>query len=250
MGFHCVRAVNPHTCLGMGHPGVKSLGSSERETRTAGHRQRCSESRYFSPATAQFYGDFELQKNYAQMRVTGIEKVGDREAYVIRTVPLAAARRGSTSVRRRACSSVPSSGRRRRSVFSPRKPIMRTIARWTGVKLPFLTRTARPNSIFTVKWDEIRHNVPLDDALPTANSSDLGFRTPIFGVRHRCRWCGNIAKPFFQCANSVAKPLSKLGKPPGAEDQQSDPQDDQQVQRLKESFDHGTLLVSSVRATN
>ncbi len=32
-----------------------------------------------------------------------------------------------------------------------------------GVKLAFRTRTARPNSILTVKWDGIRHNVPLDD---------------------------------------------------------------------------------------
>lgn len=28
----------------------------------------------------------------------------------------------------------------------------------------FRTRTARPNSIVMVKWDGIRHNVPLDDA--------------------------------------------------------------------------------------
>ncbi len=53
----------------------------------------------------------------------------------------------------------------------------------------------------------------------------------------------NFTKSFFECSNSVADTLSKLRKLSGAEHEQSDCEDDQQVQGLKESFKHVTLLV-------
>ena len=33
-----------------------------------------------------------------------------------------------------------------------------------GIKLPFTIRRSRPDFSFTYKFDEIKHNVPIDDA--------------------------------------------------------------------------------------
>src|SRR6266849_3302666 len=54
----------------------------------------------------------------------------------------------------------------------------------------------------------------------------------------------NFTKPFFERSNSVPDALSKLRKLSGTEHKQSDREDDQQVQRLKDSFKHVTLLVT------
>jgi photosynthetic reaction center cytochrome c subunit len=113
---------------------------------------------------AQFYGDFELRRNYAQMKVVGIERVGDREVYLIRAVPAAG------SVERLYFDT--QTGLLMRSVllietplgFDPTQTDYEDYREVDGVKLAFRTRTARPNSIVTVKWDEVKHNVPLDDA--------------------------------------------------------------------------------------
>jgi len=54
----------------------------------------------------------------------------------------------------------------------------------------------------------------------------------------------NFTKPFFECSNSVPDTLPKLRELSRTEHEQSDREDDQQVQRLKESFKHVLLLVT------
>ena len=54
----------------------------------------------------------------------------------------------------------------------------------------------------------------------------------------------NFTEPFFECSNSVPDTLSKLRELSGTEHEQSDREDDQQVQRLKEPFKHVLLLVT------
>jgi hypothetical protein len=54
----------------------------------------------------------------------------------------------------------------------------------------------------------------------------------------------NFTKPFFEGSNSVPDTLSKLRELSGTEHEQSDREDDQQVQRLKEPFKHVLLLVT------
>ena len=78
-----------------------------------------------------------------------------------------------------------------------------------------------------------------------AASVSASYFALAFGITRRSGGIRmNFTKPFFECSNSVPDTLSKLRELSGTEHEQSDREDDQQVQRLKEPFKHVLLLVT------
>jgi hypothetical protein len=111
-----------------------------------------------------FYGDFDLKQLYSSFRVRGIEKVGDRDAYVVMaSVPNDVPERLYFDTQtgllvRRVQYNDSALGR------SPLQTDYEDYREVDGIKRAFVQRQARPDFVFVIKWDSIKHNVPVDDA--------------------------------------------------------------------------------------
>jgi photosynthetic reaction center cytochrome c subunit len=111
-----------------------------------------------------FYGDFDLKQAYSGFRVRGIEKVGDRDAYlVIASAP--------NDVPERLYFDTQTGLLLRRVQYTDsalgRFPLQIDYEDYRevdGIKRAFVQRQARPDFVIVVKWDSIKHNVPVDDA--------------------------------------------------------------------------------------
>lgn len=113
---------------------------------------------------AQFYGDFDLKKLYANLRVVGSEKIGDRDAYIIRATPEGDAperlffdKETGLLVRRVQFNVTPLGNVPLQTDYEDYRDV-------DGIKRPFAQRQARPDFIFVIRWNEIKNNVPVDDA--------------------------------------------------------------------------------------
>lgn len=113
---------------------------------------------------ADFYRPLDLQKTYSKLTVTGTDKVGDRDAYVVE-----AALPGGDSDKlffdAQSGLLVKSIGQE----HTPQGALTVTIAlgdyRDTdGVKMPFTIHQSNPQNEFDIKFTEVHHNVPFDDA--------------------------------------------------------------------------------------
>jgi photosynthetic reaction center cytochrome c subunit len=115
--------------------------------------------------SADFTRDFDLSKNFTQMKVTGTEEIGDRNSYVIRAKPADSA--GSVKLYVDA-----ESGLLLRMVEFEDTPLgdiptqtdfsdYRTV---NGVQVPFAVRVARPGNVTTTHYAEIQFNttIPAD----------------------------------------------------------------------------------------
>lgn len=120
--------------------------------------------------------DFKLKDQYSEMRVTGREKIDDREVFVVEALPV-----GTQS-------GLPATGRRteklyfdaqsglllRRTVFTPialgldpEQTDFKDYTEVDGIKLPFtIIVSYLDDSHFgtTRKYNEVKHNLPIDDA--------------------------------------------------------------------------------------
>ncbi len=112
--------------------------------------------------SADFTRDFDLSKNFTQMKVTGTEKIGDRNSYVIRAKPAD----GGGSVRLYVDAE---SGLLSRMVELEETPLgdiptqtdfsdYRTI---DGVQVPFTVRIARPGNVTAIHYTEIQFNTAI-----------------------------------------------------------------------------------------
>ena len=122
--------------------------------------------------SADFTRDFDLSKNFTQMKVIGAEKIGDRNNYVIRAKPADGG--GSVNLYVDA-----ESGLLSRMVELEDTPLgdlptqtdfsdYRTV---DGVQVPFTVRIARPGNVTTTHYAEIKFNaaIPAEKfAKPTA----------------------------------------------------------------------------------
>ncbi len=111
-----------------------------------------------------FYNDFDLKQVYSGFRVRGIEKVGDRDTYlVMASAPNDAPERlyfdtQTGLLLRRVQYNDSALGR------SPLQTDYEDYREVDGIKRAFVLRQARPDFVFVIKWDSIKHNVPVDDA--------------------------------------------------------------------------------------
>ncbi|HKP85490.1 MAG TPA: outer membrane lipoprotein-sorting protein [Blastocatellia bacterium] len=113
---------------------------------------------------AEFYRDIKLKQLYPKMEVKGIEKVGDRDAYVIEATPAEGGpekmyfdTQTGLLVRADIDAITP------QGTF-PTKVLTEDYREVDGIKVPFTLRQSNSVSDFTIKFTEIKHNVPIDDA--------------------------------------------------------------------------------------
>ena len=114
---------------------------------------------------AQFFLDTEVKKRYPRRFTAGKEMAGDEEAYVIRAG-------GPGTISEKLYFSA-KSGLLLRRVVMTRTASGRFIEQTDysdyrevdGVKLPFTVARIEVNARYTEKYSEIKHNVPVDDAV-------------------------------------------------------------------------------------
>jgi zinc protease len=113
---------------------------------------------------ADFYHPLDLKKIYAKMTVTGLEKVGDRDAYVVEATP-ASGNPDKLYFDAQNWLLVRSVNNRHTAdgvaVFQAEVEDYRDV---DGVKLPFTVRQTSAESSFTITFTEVRHNVELADS--------------------------------------------------------------------------------------
>jgi hypothetical protein len=113
---------------------------------------------------AEFYKDIKLKQLYPKMTLTGKEKVGEREAYVIEATPADGKpekmyfdTQTGLLVRVDNDRESPQGAAHVETYFEDYKET-------GGVKTPFTVKIVRPEISFTLKTTEIKQNVPIDDA--------------------------------------------------------------------------------------
>ena len=132
-----------------------------------GNRDKQSEELMQTKLTNNFYRDINLDKLYAKMELKGIEKLGDKDVYVIVGTP----------------ENLPSetfyfdakSGlllRQDSTIISPEgkvptKTFFEDMREVDGVKIPFVIRSALPQFEIVVTVTEVKNNVPVKDAMFT-----------------------------------------------------------------------------------
>jgi hypothetical protein len=113
---------------------------------------------------ADFYRPLDLQKIYSKLTVTGTDKAGDRDVYVVE----AASGQGDPDK----LFFDKQSGLLVRSTLTQHTPqgavtIQEELSDYRdtdGVKMPFSIRQSTPQVEFTIKVSEVHHNVQFDDA--------------------------------------------------------------------------------------
>jgi hypothetical protein len=113
---------------------------------------------------AEFYADIKYKEMYSKMTVKGKEKVGDKEAYVVEAMP--------TEGSPQKIYFDTQTGyiiRTDREVESPQGKMaveiyLEDYKEVDGIKMPFTVRQITPAISFTIKIEEVKHNVPVDDA--------------------------------------------------------------------------------------
>jgi hypothetical protein len=122
----------------------------------------------FAVADFKFNADFNreirVRELYKKLSVTGKEKIGNREAYVVEAIPLEGAAEklyfdSQTGLLiRRAADEVTAFG------TIPDYTDMEDYKEVDGIKLPFTVRRSSQWSNATLKVTEVKHNVAIEDA--------------------------------------------------------------------------------------
>ena len=113
---------------------------------------------------AQLAGEFDLKKRYARLQAVGQDKIGDREAWVMFGRP-------QGDLAERLWFDKETGLLLRRVQFTDSQlgnlPIQDDYDDYrevNGVRVPFVIRRSRPEGMYTLKWSEIKYNVPVDEA--------------------------------------------------------------------------------------
>ncbi|MGH9935080.1 MAG: photosynthetic reaction center cytochrome c subunit family protein [Blastocatellia bacterium] len=150
----------PHGTNQMGFDGA--IGWTKTPER--GLREERGEPLDLRKSEAEFYKELKLKERYSKLTLLGLAQLDNREAYVIEAAPprgqpekLYFDRQSGLLVR---VDIVPNLGQEKMQMhiyFEDYRAV-------DGVKLPFAIRRARPGFTWTYQFDEIKLNVPLDDA--------------------------------------------------------------------------------------
>jgi hypothetical protein len=112
---------------------------------------------------ADLYRDIKLKEIYPKMAVTGKDKVADRDAYVIEaTSPDAGSAKlyfdAQNGLLVRTDSNNYAAGEE-----VPTQTFLEDYKEFDGLKFPTTIRQTNPNISFTMKFNEVKSNVPVDD---------------------------------------------------------------------------------------
>ena len=112
----------------------------------------------------QFHGALKMKELYKSMSVKGKEKVGSAEAYVVEAIPAEGSpvkmyfdTTSGLLVRRESEQESPQGK-------MPTELLLEDYRAVDGVKMPFVVKTNTPAMAFTIKLEEVKHNVAIDDA--------------------------------------------------------------------------------------
>ena len=114
---------------------------------------------------AEFYRELKLKDLYSKMAVAGKASVGNGQAYIVdATLPDGSLEKfyfdvqSGLLVRDDSPVVIPDEGQ------TTQESLLEDYRDVDGLKLPFTIRRARPDGDSTIKFTEIRNNVPIDDA--------------------------------------------------------------------------------------
>lgn len=117
--------------------------------------------------SADFYRDINLDKLYGKLDVTGTEKVGDRDAYVVVATPTGLEpetfyfdTQTGLLLRTDATAVSPEGSQKTKTFFEDYREV-------DGVKIPFKLRSQLPQFELVMTFTEAKANVPVDDKIFT-----------------------------------------------------------------------------------
>ena len=112
---------------------------------------------------ADFYHQLDLRTLYSKLAVTGVEKMGDREAYIMEAShPGADPDKLYFDTRTALVLRIFSKHHTADGVTAIQED-MEDYREVDGVKLPFIVHQTSADSAFTIKFTEVHHNVELED---------------------------------------------------------------------------------------
>jgi hypothetical protein len=130
---------------------------------TSGLRELSGPELVSAKREAEFYADIKFKEMYSKMTVKGKDKVGDKEVYVIEATPS----EGSPAklyfdtqtglVLRTDREAETPQGK------MPVEIYLEDYREVDGIKMPFIVRQVTPAISFTIKVEEVKHNVPIED---------------------------------------------------------------------------------------
>jgi zinc protease len=130
----------------------------------SGFREMTGEELITTKRDADFYSNLKMKEYYPKMTLRGKEKVGDREAYVIDAVPTEGSPevfffdvQSGLLVANETMRETPQ-GKMKVKVY------MEDYREVDGIKMPFTIRQDTDALSFVIKFTEIKHNVPIEDA--------------------------------------------------------------------------------------
>jgi zinc protease len=114
---------------------------------------------------AEFYADLKFKEMYPKMTVTGKDKVGDKEVYVIEATPPEG---GSQKLYFDTQTGLLLRNDRVMDTAMGKLPFeiyLEDYREVDGIKMPFLIRQVTSGNGFVVKVSEVKHNVPIEDTM-------------------------------------------------------------------------------------
>ena len=131
---------------------------------TTGLRELSGPEMVSAKREAEFYADIKFKEMYPKMTVKGKDKVGDKEVYVIEATPSEGSpaqlyfdTQSGLMLRTDREAETPQ-GKMHVEIF------LEDYKEVDGIKMPFTVKQNTPAISFTIKIDEVKHNVPVDDA--------------------------------------------------------------------------------------
>ncbi|HSB07945.1 MAG TPA: hypothetical protein VLM38_00425 [Blastocatellia bacterium] len=113
---------------------------------------------------AEFFKPIRLKELYPKLVVKGKDKVGEREVYVVEATPVESSvetfyfdTQTGLILRQDTERESPQGKQAIQSFMENYKEV-------DGIKLPFTLRTVTPQFTINIKVEEVKHNVPIDDA--------------------------------------------------------------------------------------
>jgi CubicO group peptidase (beta-lactamase class C family) len=123
---------------------------------SAGHRELSGTELTAKKRDAEFYREIKLKKLYTQTALKGVKRVGKRATYVIEATP----KEGDPENWYFDTNSgllIPTEDTNGSTYFDDYREV-------DGVKLPFTIRTLSAAGMFIARFDEIRHNITIEEA--------------------------------------------------------------------------------------
>jgi len=131
----------------------------------AGFRELSGKELAAEKRDAEFYSETKLKELYPRMTLKGKMKVGAREAYVIEATPAEGdPEKWYFDAQTGLLVRVDSVQERSEGVRIPVAAYLKDYREVDGIKLPFTRRQFMPGSKVIIRYNEVKHNVPIEEA--------------------------------------------------------------------------------------